>query len=111
MKKLFKKNMTSKNNPLKRLGRLFYNARTYQKLSLADVARDSGISIPKLIALEEARTKFYEEKYEIAIETARAYENFLGVDANVIIQEIEFFSEEASKKGIPKFLLKEIKLD
>ena len=47
----------------------------------------------------------------IAIETAGAYENFLGVDANVIIQEIEFFSEEASKKGIPKFLLKEIKLD
>lgn len=99
--------MTSKNNPYKRLGKLFHHSRNYQNISLFEASKQTGITVPKLIAIEEARMKFYEEYPEEAIDAAHSYAQYLEVDAHNLINEITMLNNVAqSAVHIPAFLLK-----
>ena len=99
--------MTTKNNPHRRLGRLLHHARNHQHLSLFEVSKKSGIPIPKLISLEEARMKLYEENLKETIELAQNYAQFLQVDAHELIREISQTNNMSRPPiSIPAFFLK-----
>jgi cytoskeletal protein RodZ len=80
--------MTTKNNPYRRLGQLLHHARNHQRLSLFETSQRTGISVPKLISIEEARMKYYEDNFVEAIERTQSYARFLQVDAEDLIREI-----------------------
>lgn len=99
--------MTNKNNPYRRLGRLLHHARNHQKLSLFEVSQRIGIPIPKLISIEEARIKIYQDSIQGAIEQAQSYAQFLQVDAHDLIREISQANNVKQPAiPIPAFLLK-----
>lgn len=99
--------MTSKNNPYRRLGRLFHHARNHQHLSLFEASQQTGIPVAKLIAIEEARMKFYEDHPADAIDAAQSYAQYLAVDAHELIREISIANNiRQPAMPIPAFLLK-----
>lgn len=98
--------MTIKNNPYRRLGRLFNHARTYQNLSLFEASKKINIAIPQLISIEEARMQLYDKNFDEAITIAYAYAKFLGVDAMALIHEIMKRHISTEIPPIPRFLLK-----
>ena len=99
--------MTTKNNPYKRLGRLFHHARHHQNLSLFNVSQSTGIAVPKLISIEEAHMKFYEANTMVAVELIQRYAQFLQVDAHDLIREISQVTNiRHDPVPIPAFLLK-----
>ena len=99
--------MTIKNNPYRRLGRLFHHARNHQNLSLFKTSKETGIAISKLFALEEARMMFYQDHPQEAVGLAETYAQYLKVDAHSLIHEIALASNiKQSEQSIPAFLLK-----
>ena len=99
--------MTNKNNPFRRLGRLLYNARNHQNLSLYEASQRTGIPVAKLIAIEEARMKFYEEYPTQAIDVIQSYAQYLEIDAHELIREASIARNIAKPAiPIPAFLLK-----
>jgi cytoskeletal protein RodZ len=99
--------MTIKNNPYRRLGRLLHNARNHQHLSLFETSQRTGIPVTKLIAIEEAQIKFYEEHPNQAIDAAQSYSQYLGVDAYDLIREVSLARNiKQPAIPIPAFLLK-----
>jgi len=99
--------MTSKNNPYRRLGRLFHHSRNHQHISLFEASKQTGIAIPKLIAIEEARMKFYEDHPDEAVDLAHSYAKYLEVDAHNLISEISMRNNVVQYAiPIPAFLLK-----
>ncbi len=99
--------MTIKNNPYRRLGRLFHHARNHQNLSLFKISRETGISVSQLFSLEEARMTFYEDHPQEAIGLAQTYAQHLEVDAHALIHEIALANDiKQSDPPIPTFLLK-----
>lgn len=99
--------MTIKNNPYRRLGRLLHNVRNHQQLSLFESSQRTGITVTKLIAIEEAQIKFYEEYPNQAIDAAQSYSQYLGVDTHDLIREVSLARNiKQPAIPIPAFLLK-----
>ena len=80
--------MNIKNNSLGRIGRLLYHARHNQNISLFEASQSTGISVAKLISIEEANIKYYQAYAKEAIELILRYGQFLQVDAHDLIREI-----------------------
>jgi len=101
--------MKIKNNPYRRLGRLFHHARNHKNLSLFIASKETGIVISQLFALEEARMKFYEDHPQEAIAVAETYAQYLKVDAHSLVREIALANSiKQPNQPIPAFLLKKI---
>ena len=80
--------MTIKNNPSRRLGRLFNHARNHQNLSLFEISKKIDVAIQKLISIEEARMQFYDANLDEALIIVKTYAQFLDVDAQSLIHDI-----------------------